>query len=94
MGVLRVQVGAFADLQNARALLERIRHDYPGGRIAQITASEGRRYRVQIGQFLTESEAQAAAIRLDRSYDVQSFVVRDDTPAAGLKALSTGSQSR
>ncbi|MBX3329996.1 MAG: septal ring lytic transglycosylase RlpA family protein [Nitrospira sp.] len=78
MGVLRVQVGAFADLQNARALFAQVQRDFPNGRIIQADLPEGRRYRVQIGRFLTESEAQMAAVRLDRTFSLQSFVVRDD----------------
>lgn len=78
MGLLRVQVGAFADLRNARALFAQVQRDYPDGRIIQIDLPEGRRYRVQIGRFLTESEAQVAAARLDRTLRLQSFVVRDD----------------
>ena len=78
MGVLRVQVGAYADPQNARAMLEQMKAIYPGGRIYQVELPEGRRYRVQIGQFLTEPEAQAASAKLDAQYNVQSFVVRDD----------------
>lgn len=78
MGVLRVQVGAFADLQNARALFEQVRTEHAGGRIAQVDLPEGRRYRVQVGQFLNESEAHQAASRLDKKYNVQSFIFRDD----------------
>ena len=79
MGALRVQVGAFGDVQNARGLLERIHVDYPGGRITAVDTPDGRRYRVQIGQFADEADAQQAAARLNRKYDIQSFVVRDDT---------------
>jgi rare lipoprotein A len=78
MGVLRVQVGAFADLQNARTLFAQVQRNFSDGRIIQVDLPEGRRYRVQIGRFLTESEAQMAAIRLDRTFGVQSFVIRDD----------------
>jgi rare lipoprotein A len=78
MGVLRVQVGAFADLQNARALFAQVQRDFADGRIIQIDLPEGRRYRVQIGRFSTESEAQIAVGRLDRTFSLQSFVVRDD----------------
>jgi rare lipoprotein A len=78
MGVLRVQVGAFTDLQNARALLAHVQRDFADGRIIQVDLPEGRRYRVQIGRFLTESEAQMAAGRLDRTFNLQSFVIRDD----------------
>lgn len=78
MGVLRVQVGAFADPLNARGLFEQVGAQYPGGRVMQVDLPEGRRYRVQIGQFLTEAEAQVASSRLDTQYRIQSFVVRDD----------------
>jgi rare lipoprotein A len=78
MGVLRVQVGAFSDLDNARALFTQVRSELAGGRIMQIDLPEGRRYRVQVGQFMMENEAQAASARLDRKFNLQSFVVRDD----------------
>jgi rare lipoprotein A len=78
MGVLRVQIGAFADLQNARELLTQVQKEFAGGRIMQVDLPEGRRYRVQIGQFMTEPDAQVAATRLDRRFNLQSFVVRDD----------------
>jgi rare lipoprotein A len=78
MGVLRVQIGAFSDPENARAMFERARSEFAGGRIVQVNLPDGRLYRVQIGQFLTEDEAQVASASLDRRLDVQSFVVRDD----------------
>jgi len=78
MGVLRVQVGAFSDPLNARGLFEQVGAQYPGGRVVQAELVEGRRYRVQVGQFLTEAAAQAASSRLDVQYHLQSFVVRDD----------------
>ena len=78
MGVLRVQVGAFSDPENARALFARARSEFPGGRIVRVDLPEGRLYRVQIGQFLREAEAEAAADRLDRMLNLQSIVVRDD----------------
>lgn len=78
MGVLRVQVGAFSELENARALLAQARSEFAGGRIAQADLPEGRLYRVQIGQFITEAEAEAASARLDRMLNLQSFIIRDD----------------
>ena len=78
MGVLRVQVGAFSDLENARALFAQVRSEFQGGRIMQVDLAEGRRYRVQVGQFMMENEAQTASARLDRKFNLQSFVVRDD----------------
>jgi len=78
MGILRVQIGAFAERQNAQALFEQIREEVKGGRITAVDLPEGRRYRVQVGRFKRESEANAAAVRLDRKFNVQSFVVRDE----------------
>lgn len=78
MGPLRVQAGAFADYENARALLERIERDFPDGRIMHVDLPEGRRYRVRFGRFLTESEAQRIADRVNRAFGLQSLVIRDD----------------
>ena len=79
MGVLRVQVGSFSDHQNAINLLERVKQFYLGGRIQVVDLPEGKRYRVQIGQFLREAQAEAAASHLESSLDLQAFVFRDDS---------------
>jgi rare lipoprotein A len=79
MGVLRVQVGSFSDQQNALNLLERAKHFYSGGRVQVIDLPEGKRYRVQIGQFSRETQAEAAASHLESSLGLQAFVFRDDT---------------
>lgn len=78
MGPLRVQAGAFADYENARALLVRVQRDFPEGRIMHVDLPEGRRYRVRFGRFLTESEAQRSADRFNRTFGLQSLVIRDD----------------
>ncbi|MBL8073846.1 MAG: septal ring lytic transglycosylase RlpA family protein [Nitrospira sp.] len=78
MGVLRIQVGSFEDIHNARALIARLQHDFADGRIIQVDLPEGRRYRVRIGRFLFESEAQKASMSVDRRFNLESFVVRDD----------------
>lgn len=78
MGVLRVQVGSFSDQQNAHNIFERVKRLYPGGRIQLVDLPEGRRYRVHIGQFLTETQAEAAVSRLESSFGLQPFVFRDD----------------
>jgi rare lipoprotein A len=78
MGALRIQIGSFAEQENAVNLFERARRAYPGGRIQTIDLPEGRRYRVQVGEFTTEPEAQPAAARLERMFNLQSLVVRDD----------------
>lgn len=79
MGALRIQVGSFADYQNAVSLLDQLKKSYHGGRIVTVELPEGRRYRVQVGEFVTEAQAQAAASRLESSLEIQPFVVRDDT---------------
>jgi len=79
MGVLRVQVGSFSDQQNALNLLERAKHLYSGGRVQVIDLPEGKRYRVQIGQFSREAQAEAAASHLESSLGLQAYVFRDDS---------------
>ena len=78
MGALRIQIGSFAEQQNALNLLERANRAYPGGRIQTVDLPEGRRYRVQVGEFQTEAQAEVAAGRLESDFSVQPFVVRDD----------------
>ena len=77
-GVMRVQVGSFADPANARVLLERLKGRYPGSRAVSVDLPEGRRYRVYAGQFQTESAAEQAAAQLKRSLDTDPFIIRDD----------------
>ena len=79
MGVLRVQVGSFSDQQNALNLLERAKHLYLGGRVQIVDLPEGKRYRVQIGQFSREAQAEAAASHLEYSLGLAAFVFRDDS---------------
>ncbi|PHX91400.1 MAG: hypothetical protein CK534_00125 [Nitrospirae bacterium] len=50
-----------------------------GGRVQSIDLPEGRRYRVQIGQFATETQAEAAASRLESSLSLHPFIFRDDS---------------
>ncbi|HTL61211.1 MAG TPA: septal ring lytic transglycosylase RlpA family protein [Nitrospira sp.] len=78
MGWLRVQIGSFAERRNATTLLERAQQLYPGGRIQTVDLPDGRRYRVQVGEFKTEQQAESAAGRLEADLAVQSFVFRDD----------------
>ncbi|MDH4188568.1 MAG: septal ring lytic transglycosylase RlpA family protein [Nitrospira sp.] len=78
MGVLRVQVGSFSEQQNAINLLERIKSLYPGGRIQSVDLPDGRRYRVQVGRFSSEAQAEAAVSHLESSFSLQPFVFRDD----------------
>src|SRR4029078_2790867 len=79
MAFLRVQIRSFAEQRNAAILLERAQRIYPGGRIQVIDLPDGRRYRVQVGEFRTENQAESAATRLEADLAVQSFVFRDDS---------------
>jgi rare lipoprotein A len=79
MGVLRVQVGSFSDQQNAFNLLERAKQLYSVGRVQVVDLPEGKRYRVQIGQFSRETQAEDAASHLESSLGLQAFVFRDDS---------------
>lgn len=78
MGFLRVQIGSFAEQQNALKLLQQAQRVYSGGRIRTVDLPDGRRYRVQVGEFRTEAQAESAALRLESDLAVQSFVFRDD----------------
>jgi rare lipoprotein A len=73
-----VQIGSFAEPRNAATLLERAQRIYPGGRIQAVDLAHGRRYRVQVGEFKTENQAESAATKLEADLSVQSFVFRDD----------------
>jgi rare lipoprotein A len=79
VGALRVQVGSFSDQQNALNLLERAKPFYPVGRVQVVDLPEGKRYRVQIGQFSREAQAEAAASHLESLLGLQAFVFRDDS---------------
>jgi len=79
MGFLRVQIGSFVERLNAATLLQRAQRIYTGGRIQVVDLPDGRRYRVQIGEFKTEAQAEFAARRLEEDLAVQSFVFRDDS---------------
>lgn len=79
LGYLRVQVGSFAEENNARALAGRLRGTYPDVRIQTVELSSGRRYRVLVGQFASEGQAQAVADRIGSQFEVEPLVLRDDT---------------
>jgi rare lipoprotein A len=79
IGVLRVQVASFSELTNANALIERLQKEYLApAKLVTVDLPEGRRYRVQIGQYQSEPQAQIAADRLAKDLDLDPFIVRDD----------------
>jgi rare lipoprotein A len=77
-GFLRIQVGSFAELANAQALAARLKGHYGEVRIVTVDLASGRFYRVQIGQYGTEHQAQAIADDLDARFNVESLIIRDD----------------
>src|SRR4029078_12156274 len=79
IGFLRVQIGSFAEHQNAATLLQRAQRIYTGGRIQAVDLPDGTRYRVPDGGCNTEGQAESAATRLEADLAVQSFVFRDDS---------------
>lgn len=80
LGFLRVQVGSFADAANARALVDRLKEwRYPDGRILAVELPEGKRYRVQVGRYATEAQAETAAAHLASQLNLDPFVVREDS---------------
>jgi cell division septation protein DedD len=79
MGYLRVQVASFAEQANALALAGRLKSQYPDVRVAPVELSSGRRYRVLVGRFTSEKQAEAVADRLGGQFEVDPLVLRDDT---------------
>lgn len=79
MGVLRVQVGSFAEPANAQAMVDRLRGQYPDVRIEVVQLPEGQRHRVLVGRFTSEQQAEAVADRLEALLHMEPLVVRDDT---------------
>jgi rare lipoprotein A len=79
IGFLRVQIGSFAEQRNAALLLQRAQRVYKGGRIQVVNLPDGKRYRVQVGEFKSENQAETAAAKLEADLAVQSFVFRDDS---------------
>jgi len=79
LGSLRVQVASFAERINAQALAGKLRGQYPDVRVEVVELSGGRRYRVHVGRFDSERQAQAVADRIESQLQVEPLVVRDDT---------------
>jgi len=79
MGYLRVQVASFAEQANARNLAARLRSQYSDVRIEVVDLDVGRRYRVHVGRYTSEQQAESVANRLEAQFQVDPLVVRDDT---------------
>lgn len=79
VGVLRIQVGSFAEEQNALALKAQLERSYSPVYVVPVELWEGRRYRVMVGRFVSEDHADALAVRLAGELATETLVVRDDT---------------
>jgi rare lipoprotein A len=79
LGFLYVQVGSFADPDNARMFAAGLQVRYADVRIQTVDLSTGRRFRVQVGRYRTEEEAQAGARRLRADFDLDTLILRDDS---------------
>ncbi len=79
VGVLRIQVGSFAEKGNALALKAHLERSYSPVRVVPVELWEGRRYRVMVGRFVSEDHADALALRLAGELATETLVIRDDT---------------
>jgi rare lipoprotein A len=79
IGVLTVQVASFEEQTNAWALAARLKADFSDVRIVPVLLPAGQRFRVQVGRFATEPQAQAVANELERRLGLETLVLRDDS---------------
>jgi len=79
VGALWIQVASYADRANAQAMVARLRTHYSDIRIDTVEVSGERRYRVQVGRFASEEQAEAIANQLENQLKIETMVVRDDT---------------
>ena len=79
MGYLRVQVASFAEQANAQALANRLRGQYTDVRVEVVELAGWRRYRVHVGRFTSEQQAEAVSSQLESQLQVDALIVRDDT---------------
>ena len=78
VGIFAVQIGAFSDEANADRIRDRMLVTYSSVTIQEIDTSNGHFYRVRVGRYATEDEAQQAAVKLTQEGGFNSFVVRLD----------------
>ncbi|MFQ5991295.1 MAG: septal ring lytic transglycosylase RlpA family protein [Nitrospiraceae bacterium] len=79
LGNLTIQVASFSVKVNAQALAGRLREDYSDVSIQVAEVADGRRYRVFVGHFTKEQQAEIVAERLASELGVQPVILRDDT---------------
>jgi cell division septation protein DedD len=77
-GYLRVQVASFVEQANAQTLAQKLKGTYSDVRIVSVELSSGKHYRVQVGHFASERQAEELAKLLRTQFDVEPIVIRDD----------------
>ena len=70
-----VQVSAFDDLRDARALRKELQREFSKVRVSRVKLSTGKWYRVQVGEFSTKKKAKIAAKRLKSEFGVNPLVL-------------------
>jgi len=76
-GIFSIQVGAFTDKENAERLQARLEKKHSSVRILPFESHARKFYRVRLGNFRTEAEAQRYLENLP-SEEFQAFIVRED----------------
>ena len=76
-GNFAIQVGAFAERENAARFRDQLEKKYPNVRIILWESNVQRFYRVRLGAFRTEAEAQRQVEVLKKDH-LSGFVVRED----------------
>jgi peptidoglycan lytic transglycosylase len=82
-----IQVGAFAELQGAAAVVDQLQGRFPGVYVAPRDGPLGRYYRVRIGPFRAAQEVKRLAMALQR--EGQRIFV-DEVPSSSLWAQHQG----
>jgi rare lipoprotein A len=76
-GIFAVQVGSFAQRENATRLHDQLERKYPNVHIILWESNVQRLYRVRLGAFRTEAEARRQVEILKKEH-LSGFVVRED----------------
>jgi rare lipoprotein A len=77
-GQFTVQVGAFAQKENATRLRISLEQKYQPILVQEYDSPKGKFYRVRVGRLPSEDRAQRLAERLQREQQLKTFVVRLD----------------
>ena len=71
-------MASFAEVERAQALAALLKQRHLPVRIVKVDVADGLRYRVQVGRFGSQRQAQLAAEQLARELKLDCLVMRDD----------------